>query len=185
MNHCLGEAELIQQLQSLEAQFSKAIVAGNDACNPFFTYLQNTLGHAHHLVQSGQSSHQLPQVFAGTVRSLNAMCGHLAQVQQYLASNNQTDKVQEIMTRAGFRRRHKRSTRSRKSKAGKNGRVRQSGKKSKRGRKSPVGNPKRRVRVEDEASGSTKHGSQAKRKPTFDSNGKKCRTVTAPPTDSM
>ncbi|KAG9084101.1 hypothetical protein FRC06_004206 [Ceratobasidium sp. 370] len=184
MNHCLGEAELIQQLQSLEAQFSKAIVAGNDACNPFFTYLQNTLSRAHHLVQSGQSSHQLPQVFAGAVRSLNAMCGHLAQAEQYLALNNQADKVQEIMTRAGFRRRRKRSTRSRKSKAGKNGRVRQSGKKSKRGRKSPVGNPKRRVRVEDEAAGSTKQ-SQTKRKPTFDSNGKKCRTVTAPPTDSM
>ncbi|EUC63928.1 homeobox KN domain protein, partial [Rhizoctonia solani AG-3 Rhs1AP] len=59
-------------------------------------------------------------------------------------------------------------------KAGKNGKVRQSGKKSKRGGKSPVGNGKRRV--------DAKNGTQQGRK--FE-NSKKSRNVTAPPTDSM
>ncbi|KAG9122281.1 hypothetical protein FRC07_001426, partial [Ceratobasidium sp. 392] len=180
MNACLGEADLVQQLQSLEAQLLKAISAGNDACGSFSTHLQAVLARAHHVVQSGQASPQLPQVFAATMRSLSTIRGYILQTQQYPIVDDFAAKVQDVMTRAGYRRRRKRSTKSRKSKAGKAGRTRQSGKKSKRGRKSPVGNTKRRVRVEGEAS-----TSQSKRKPTFDSNGKKCRTVTAPPTDSM
>ncbi|KAG9121097.1 hypothetical protein FRC07_003089, partial [Ceratobasidium sp. 392] len=182
MNACSADAGLVQQLQSLEAQFSNAISTGFNTHDAFSGYLENTLAQAHRLVQSGQASLQLTHVLAGVLRSLETMCRYFIQLQECPGFDDPAKVAKDLIARVGLRRRRKRSTRSRKSKAGKNGRVRQSGKKSKRGRKSPVGNAKRRVRVEDEASGSTK---QSKRKPTFDSNGKKCRTVTAPPTDSM
>ncbi|KDN41479.1 hypothetical protein RSAG8_07429, partial [Rhizoctonia solani AG-8 WAC10335] len=88
---------------------------------------------------------------------------------------NLTTSINDVFTRAGLRRRRKRTNRSHKSKAGKNGHVRKSGKKSKRGRKSPVGNPKRRGHTETSKSGSKKSS-------MLDINGKKCRNVTSPPT---
>ncbi|QRV83334.1 homeobox KN domain protein [Ceratobasidium sp. AG-Ba] len=175
MNACSADAGLIQQLQSLEAQFSSAISAGTNAHDAFSGYLDNTLAQAHRLVQSGQASLQLTHVLSGVLRSLETMCRYFVQLQEYPGFSDPTKVAQDLVMRAGLRRRRKRSTR--KSKAGKNGRVRQSGKKSKRGHKSPVGNGKRRVRVEDEASGSKKKKSS--------DNSKKSRTVTAPPTDSM
>ncbi|KAF8604092.1 hypothetical protein BDV93DRAFT_522898 [Ceratobasidium sp. AG-I] len=138
------------------------------------------MARAQQLARAGQASTGLLQVYAGVARSLAMICSHFMEVESYTGIDKQTKAVEDLLTRAGLRRRRKRSTRSRKSKAGKNGRVRQSGKKSKRGRKSPVGNPKRRPHTEAGSS------SQNKRKPAmYDSNGKKCRTVTAPPTDSM
>ncbi|KAG8689427.1 hypothetical protein FRC11_002644 [Ceratobasidium sp. 423] len=92
---------------------------------------------------------------------------------------NLTTSLGDVFSRAGLRRRRKRTNRSHKSKAGKNGHVRKSGKKSKRGRKSPVGNPKRRVQAESSKSGSKNKSSLQ------EINAKKCRNVTAPPTDSM
>ncbi|KAG9080085.1 hypothetical protein FS749_008131, partial [Ceratobasidium sp. UAMH 11750] len=184
MNGCSTDAGLIHQLQSLEAQFSNAISTGINTHDAFSGYLDNTLAQAHRLVQSGQASLQLTHVLAGVLRSLETMCRYFVQLREYPGFDDPAKIAKELVARVGLRRRRKRSTRSRKSKAGKSGKVRQSGKKSKRGRKSPVGNPKRRVHIEDELAGSSKQGS-SKRKPTFDSNGKKCRTVTAPPTDSM
>lgn len=182
MNICSSEDDLIQQLRLLECQFHDAIRAGADSYSTFSVHLKKILGHVQQLKHVGQASSSLLQVHAGVTRALTIICSHFIEVENGINLDGQRQAVRELLVRSGFRRRHKRSTRSRKSKAGKNGRVRQSGKKSKRGRKSPVGNPKRRVSTEPEPSSS---GAKNKRKPIYDSNGKKCRTVTAPPTDSM
>lgn len=188
MNACSGDAGIIQQLQSLESRFLSAISSGVDACSAFSVQLESTLAKAQQLVHSGQASSSLLHLLATFARPLNIICSTFVRFEheKIQVGERQANGIQEIFTRVS-RRRRKRSTRSRKSKAGKNGRVRQSGKKSKRGRKSPVGNPKRRVQAEAESSTSgTNHGLQSKPKPTMlDSNGKRCRTVTAPPTDSM
>lgn len=184
MNACLNEAALIQQLQSLECQLSNAISAGIDAYSAFSAHLDNVLSQGRQLVHSGQASPALTQVLSSVVKPLTTICAVFTRFEEekLRVGARQADGLKTILTQVS-RRRRKRSTRSRKSKAGKNGRVRQSGKKTKRGRKSPVGNPKRRVQAEAESSTS---GLQNKRNPTtFDSSGKKCRTVTAPPTDSM
>lgn len=177
--NCSNDAGLIQQLQSLEAQFLKAIGTGVDACAAFSTQLEATLAQAQQLVLNGQASQGLIQVLANVVRPLGTICSTFSHFEhekiQFCA--RQANAIQDIFSKV-TRRRRKRSTRSRKSKAGKCGKLRQSGKKSKRGRKSPVGNPKRRVLTEVEGSTSASANPQL-------SNGKRSRTVTAPPTDSM
>ncbi|KAF8593047.1 hypothetical protein BDV93DRAFT_612364 [Ceratobasidium sp. AG-I] len=188
MNSCSSEVVLIQQLQSLECQMSNSISAGVDAYAAFSNHLEHVLSQGRQLVQTGQASLKFSQVLAGVIKPLDSICSVFTRFEQerLRVGARQAEALKDIFGRVS-RRRRKRSTRSRKSKAGKNGRVRQSGKKSKRGRRSPVGNPKRRVPAEAESSTSgANHGLQGKQKPTtFDSNGKRCRTVTAPPTDSM
>ncbi|CAE6409872.1 unnamed protein product [Rhizoctonia solani] len=177
--NCTGDGNLIQQLQSLEVQFLEAIGAGVDACVAFSTHLESTLAQAEQLVLNGRASAALVQVLANATYPLNTICSSFMQIERegIQASSRQATAIQEIFTKA-IRRRRKRSTRSRKSKAGKCGKLRQSGKKSKRGRKSPVGNPKRRVQTE--ASGSTNGNPESST-----DNGRKSRNVIAPPTDSM
>ncbi|KAG8723677.1 hypothetical protein FRC09_002271 [Ceratobasidium sp. 395] len=180
MSTCFNDIGLIQQLQSLESRLLTAIRAGVDAYAAFSTDLESTLAHAQNLVNTGHASPQLTQILSTIAHPLARICAtfeYLGQ-ERMKAVVRQEGALQAVLSTIN-RRRRKRSTRSRKSKAGKNGRVRQSGKKSKRGRRSPVGNPKRRVQLEVEANTS-------KARPTvLDASGKKCRTVTAPPTDSM
>ncbi|KAF8756044.1 hypothetical protein RHS01_04801 [Rhizoctonia solani] len=156
-NGCSDDTNLAREIQSLSSRFLIAIASG---------------------VYSGTASHELSQAFSSAARPLDAISTMLTTVetQREAIPEEQGAALDEILARHGLRRRRKRSTRSRKSKAGKNGKVRQSGKKSKRGQKSPVGNPKRRV--QDSTKASTQQGHK------FD-NSKKCRNVTAPPTDSM
>ncbi|CUA69677.1 Cingulin [Xenopus (Silurana) tropicalis] [Rhizoctonia solani] len=172
--NCTGDGNLIQQLQSLEVQFLKAIGAGADACAAFSSHLETTLAQAQQRVLNGQASAALTQLLANATHPLNTICSTFMQIEHegIQASSRQAAAIQGIFAKV-MRRRRKRSTRSRKSKAGKSGKVRQSGKKSKRGRKSPVGNPKRRVHTEVNDPGLSTE------------TGKKSRTVTAPPTDSM
>ncbi|KAG9094535.1 hypothetical protein FS749_012257 [Ceratobasidium sp. UAMH 11750] len=180
MNACFNDIGLIQELQSLEPRLLTAISAGADALFAFSAHLKSTLEHAQQLVNARQASPSLVQVLPTVAPPLSRICATFESLMQesIQVSVRQKDALQVIFATVQQRRR-KRSTRSRKSKAGKCGRVRQSGKKSKRGRRSPVGNPKRRVQVEVDPNTS-------KAKPTsLDSSGKKCRTVTAPPTDSM
>ncbi|KAG8764431.1 hypothetical protein FRC12_008104, partial [Ceratobasidium sp. 428] len=180
MNTYFDDTRLIQQIQSLESQLLAAIRTGDDACAAFSNQLEGVFAEAQQLVNTGHASPRLIQMLPAVARPLDMIC---ATFERLLQEKIQVDARQKEALQGIFstvsRRRHKRSTRSRKSKAGKNGRVRQSGKKSKRGRRSPVGNPKRRVQLEVEANTS-------KARPTvLDASGKKCRTVTAPPTDSM
>ncbi|KAG8693095.1 hypothetical protein FRC08_009328 [Ceratobasidium sp. 394] len=178
--NCPDDIGLIQQLQSLESQMLAAIRGGADAYAAFAVHLKNTFAHAQQLVNTGRASPSLAQVLSTVAQPLDMICATFEQLWQEKVQIDlrMDDAFRAILTTAS-RRRRKRSTRSHKSKAGKCGRVRQSGKKSKRGRRSPVGNPKRRVQVEVDPNTS-------KAKPTsLDSSGKKCRTVTAPPTDSM
>ncbi|KAG9087143.1 hypothetical protein FRC06_002708 [Ceratobasidium sp. 370] len=180
MNDCFDDIGLTQQLQSLEAQLLTAIRAGAEAYAAFSVHLKSVLTHTQQLVNTRQASPSVAQLLSAVAQPLNIICAafeHLER-ERIQATARQADSLQSVFTTIN-RRRRRRSTRSRKSKAGKCGRVRQSGKKSKRGRRSPVGNPKRRVQVEVDPNTS-------KAKPTaLDSSGKKCRTVTAPPTDSM
>ncbi|CCO28268.1 hypothetical protein BN14_02263 [Rhizoctonia solani AG-1 IB] len=179
--NCVGDGDLIQQIQALEVQFLKAIGAGADACTAFSAHLESILARAQQLVLNGRASVTLAQLLANAIHPLNTICSTFMRFERegIQASSRQATAIQEIFTNAS-RRRRKRSTRSRKSKAGKSGKVRQSGKKSKRGRKSPVGNPKHRVRTEANVS------TPATGKPgSSNENSKKVRTVTAPPTDSM
>ncbi|CAE6525778.1 unnamed protein product [Rhizoctonia solani] len=176
-NGCSDDTDLIREIQSLNSRFLVAIAAGLDACKQFTTDLEAVLRNVRERVYSGSASHELSQAFASASRPLDAICTMLTNVetQREAIPEEQGAAFDEILTRHGLRRRRKRSTRSRKSKAGKNGKIRQSGKKSKRGRKSPAGNAKRRVDT-------SKAGTQQGRR---DENNKKCRNVTAPPTDSM
>ncbi|KAF8701472.1 hypothetical protein RHS03_06517, partial [Rhizoctonia solani] len=177
-NGCSDDTNLAREIQSLSSQFLIAIASGLDACRQFAQGLEVVLRNARERVYSGTASPELSQAFSSAAGPLDAICTMLMNTETQRESIIQEQEVifDEVLARHGLRRRRKRSTRSRKSKAGKNGKVRQSGKKSKRGQKSPVGNPKRRV--QDSAKTGTQQG------PKFD-NSKKCRNVTAPPTDSM
>ncbi|CAE6412656.1 unnamed protein product, partial [Rhizoctonia solani] len=172
MDACIGDTSLIHALQSLECGYLTAIASGTDACNAFYEHLRSVLAHAQQLIDSGRASLEVSQMMSATIRSL-ATIGQAfmtLEKRQKEVTTQQETTVRDILARAGYRRRRKRSTRSRKSKAGKSGKVRQLGKRSKRGRKSPVGNPKRRANAEVDGS---------------NENSKKSRIVTAPPTDSM
>ncbi|KAL5639194.1 hypothetical protein ACGC1H_006640 [Rhizoctonia solani] len=173
---CSDDTGLVRDIQSLNSRFLIAIASGLDACKQFTSDLEAVLQNAREKIYSGIASPELSQAFASAARPLDAICAMLTNVetQREAIPEEQGAAFDEILIRQGLRRRRKRTTRSRKSKAGKNGKVRQSGKKSKRGGKSPVGNGKRRV--------DTKTGTQQGRK--FE-NSKKSRNVTAPPTDSM
>ncbi|QRW12069.1 homeobox KN domain protein [Ceratobasidium sp. AG-Ba] len=178
MDVCFDDTGLIQQLQSLEAQLLTAISAGADACFAFSVHLENILVHARQLVDTRRASPALTQVLSAVTQPLDTICTIFQRLEQEkINAMTRREEALHAVFATMNRRRRKRSTRSRKSKAGKNGQVRQSGKKSKRGRKSPVGNPKRRVQFEvdpNTSKANATHGSS-----------RKCRTVTAPPTDSM
>ncbi|KAF8756057.1 hypothetical protein RHS01_04805 [Rhizoctonia solani] len=182
MDACFGDIGIIHALKSLECECLAAVASGAEACNAFYANLQTTCAQAQQLVDTGRASAELVQILGTVSHSLSVICTAFMdfEKQQLQVREKQSIAVEHILTRAGFRRRRKRSTRSRKSKVGKTGKVRQSGKKSKRGPKSPVGNPKRRVHTE--ASRSMPAGE--KPGPSNES-GKKLRTVTAPPTNSM
>lgn len=187
MNASPSDIRLIQELQSVEYRFLTALTSGVDACAEFSNYLQHTLAQAEQFIASGHASRQLTEVFAGATRSASTICSSFMAIEdRHLAIQNaRSETITEILGRAGFRRRRKRSTRSRKSKAGKCGRVRQSGKKSKRGRKSPVGNPKRRVNPGAASTSASTNDQTGLPGKSTAHDGKKSRTVTAPPTDSM
>ncbi|KDN41475.1 hypothetical protein RSAG8_07425, partial [Rhizoctonia solani AG-8 WAC10335] len=180
MNACFGDTSMIHALKSLECEYLTAITAGAEACNAFYVHLQRAFAQAQQLIDAGRASTELVHVLATVSQPLSVICHAFINFenQQLQLSGKQDAAVQDILVRSGFRRRRKRSTRSRKSKAGKSGKVRQSGKKSKRGRKSPVGNPKRRVHTEVNDSANGNPGPSTE-------NGRKSRNVTSPPTDSM
>ncbi|KAH7304117.1 hypothetical protein B0J17DRAFT_725878 [Rhizoctonia solani] len=174
VNGCSDDTNLVREIQSLNSRFLIAIASGIDACKQFAQDLEVVLRNAREKVYSGIASPELSQAFTSAAGPLDAICTMLTNTETQRETILQEQEVifGEVLARHGLRRRRKRTTRSRKSKTGKTGKVRQSGKKSKRGRKSPVGNAKRRVQD------STKQGRKSE-------NSKKSRNVTAPPTDSM
>jgi hypothetical protein len=187
MDTCFSST-LIQQLRSLESQFLTVYASGADGeCNAFSTHFKSTLAHARQVVFSGHGPPGFAELVSEVSQSFGMIFHSVQELEDQSSSrtNSRVLMVRDMCVRAGLRRRRKRSTRSRKSKAGKSGRVWQSGKKSKRGRKSPVGNPKRRVQLEVEGETSTSTNPSKRKPTTLDSSGRKCRTVTAPPTDSM
>ncbi|KAG8750438.1 hypothetical protein FRC11_010410, partial [Ceratobasidium sp. 423] len=145
-----GDFELIQQLQQLETQYLSALALGVGACITFDRHLKGILAHAQSVVDSRRESCALKDVLARVCQPLAKISQAFIDMEnrQLSTAERQTAAIQDAFQSNGFRRRRKRSTRSRKSKAGKCGKLRQSGKKSKRGRKSPVGNPKRRAHTE-------------------------------------
>ncbi|CAE6497841.1 unnamed protein product [Rhizoctonia solani] len=178
VNGCSDDTNLVREIQSLNSRFLIAIASGIDACKQFAQDLEVVLRNAREKVYSGTASPELSQAFTSAAGPLDAICTMLTNTETQRETILQEQEVifGEVLARHGLRRRRKRTTRSRKSKTGKNGKVRQSGKKSKRGRKSPVGNAKRRV--QDSTKGGTHQGRKSE-------NSKKSRNVTAPPTDSM
>ncbi|CAE6419049.1 unnamed protein product [Rhizoctonia solani] len=170
-----SDADLILELRGLETHLLRACASGVDAYTRFATRLEGTLQRAHQRLPHSNAPEVLAQVMNAATRSCTSICIAFSTLEDQfvVAAEKQTAAIQDMFARAGFKRRRKRAAHSRKSKAGKNGRMRQSGKKSKRGRKSPVGNPKRRA-----------PDSQGNPGPSTD-NGRKSRNVIAPPTDSM
>ncbi|CAE6443666.1 unnamed protein product [Rhizoctonia solani] len=177
-----GDFELIQQLQQLESQYLSALASGVEACNTFARHLDALLAHVRGIADLRREPCALKDALARVYQPLTMITQAFKEIdnRQIITIQRQTAAIEEAFKSNGFRRRRKRSTRSRKSKVGKSGKVRQSGKKSKRGRKSPVGNPKRRPHLD--VNGPTSVSGNLS--PSNES-GKKSRTVTAPPTDSM
>ncbi|KAJ1301571.1 hypothetical protein OPQ81_008819 [Rhizoctonia solani] len=175
MDTCSSDTDIISELLCLQSRFLEALNSGISAYKAIGDQLKATFERARQCLVQSPSPTALAQAMVVVART----CLTYTQLEEDSISMEETltTSISDVFSRAGLRRRRKRTNRSHKSKGGKNGHVRKSGKKSKRGRKSPVGNPKRRVQTESSKSGS-KHKSQ-------DSNGKKCRNVTAPPTDSM
>ncbi|GAB1528569.1 hypothetical protein RhiTH_011763, partial [Rhizoctonia solani] len=176
------DADIVLELQDLEAHLLRACASGPDAYTSFTALLENTLQRAQQRLSHSNAPESLAQLMNAAIRSCTSICVAFSALEDQftVSAQRQTVAIQDMFTRAGFKRRRKRATRSHKSKVGKTGKVRQSGKKSKRGPKSPVGNPKRRLPagINGPASASGKPGPS-------NENGKKLRTVTAPPTDSM
>jgi hypothetical protein len=183
MDTCSSDTDIISELWCLQSRFLEALNSGVDAYKAVADQLKATFGRARQCLIHSHSPTALAQVMAVVART----CLTYTQLEEdnLAMEENLATSIKDVFTRAGLRRRRKRSTRSHKSKAGKSGRVRRSGKKSKRGHKSPVGNPKRRVYTEAEASTSKSSHSSKRKLVTQENNGKKCRNVTAPPTDSM
>ncbi|CAE6412549.1 unnamed protein product [Rhizoctonia solani] len=177
MDICSSDTDIISELWCLQSRFLESLNSGVNAYKTVADHLKATFERARQCLVQSRSPAALAQVMAVVART----CLTYTQLEEDSITMQETfaTSINDVFTRAGLRRRRKRTNRSHKSKAGKNGHVRKSGKKSKRGRKSPVGNPKRRAQGE-----SSKLGSKSKSS-VQDINSKKCRNVTAPPTDSM
>ncbi|CAE7145014.1 unnamed protein product [Rhizoctonia solani] len=175
MDTCSSDTDIISELWCLQSRFLESLNSGVSAYKAVGDQLKATFDRARQCLVQSRAPAALAQAMAVVART----CLTYTQLEEdgIAMEENLTTSINDVFTRAGLRRRRKRTNRSHKSKAGKNGNVRKSGKKSKRGRKSPVGNPKRRAHAETSKSG--------KKSTILDINGKKCRNVTAPPTDSM
>ncbi|CUA77156.1 Microtubule-associated protein 1B [Rhizoctonia solani] len=174
MDTCSNDTDIISELWCLQSRFLESLNSGVSAYKAIGDQLKATFDRARQCLVQSHAPAALAQAMAIVART----CLTYTQLEEdsIAMEENLATSINDVFTRGGLRRRRKRANRSHKSKAGKNGHVRKSGKKSKRGRKSPVGNPRRRA--ETSKSGSKKSSIQ-------DINGKKSRNVTAPPTDSM